>query len=94
MVTQSCSVPRGRFFRRGHRRAVNTAQPLLHPLDALIHARVVILILRRVQLVNRYIVVRDANVGTGRCPTLLQLAEALGGKAALINTASSSVWQV
>ena len=85
-------MPRGRFFRRGHRRAVNTAQPLLHPLDALIHARVVILVLGRVQFVNRYIVVRDANVGTGRCPTLLQLAEALSGKAALINTASPRVW--
>lgn len=93
MVTQS-SVPRGRFFRRGHRRAVNTAQPLLHPLDTLIHARVVILILRGVQFVNRYVVVRDANVGTSRCPTLLQLAEALSGKAALINAASPRVWQV
>ena len=92
MVTQSCSVPRGRFFRRGHRRAVNTAQPLLHPLDALIHARVVILILRGVQFVNRYVVVRDANVGTSRCPTLLQLAEALSRKAALIDTASPRVW--
>ena len=92
MVTQSCSMPRGRFFRRGHRRAVNTAQSLLHPLDAIIHARVVVLILWRVQFVNRYVVVRDANVGTGRCPALLQLAEALSGKAALINAASPSVW--
>ena len=92
MVTQSNPVSRGRFFRRGHRRAVSTAQPLLHPLDALVHALVVILILGRVQFVNRYIVVRGANVGTGRCPTLLQLAEAFSGKAVRINAASPSVW--
>ena len=68
------SMPRGRFFGRWYRRAIDAAQSLLHPLDALKHARIVILVLSgRVQLVNRYIVVRDANVGTGRCPTLLQL---------------------
>ena len=93
MVTQS-SVPRRRIIRRRYRRAINTAQPLLHPLDAFKHARVVILRLsRRVQLVNRYIVVRAVNVGTGRCPTLLQLAEAFRGKAVLlIDAASPSVW--
>lgn len=92
MVTMSCSVPRGRIFSRGYQRAVNTAQSLLHPLDALIHARVVIFNLWRVKFINRCIVVLDANVGTGCCPTLLQLAESLSGKTALINAASPCVW--
>ena len=91
MVIMS-SVPCGRIFSRRYQRAVNTAQPLLHPLDALIHARVVIFNLWRVKFVNRCIAVRNANVGTGRCPTLLQLAEALSGKTALINAARPCVW--